>query len=136
MSKTEHDYANALRWIADGETVELLDGHSGWMVGDARTLLSIILKREAKPEDFRLKPRTISINGHEVPEPMRVKPAFGAKYYVPYLQVACENPFDELTWYAEDGDRFRLNLGICHATREAAEAHARALLSFTTTEQP
>ena len=82
----------------------------------------------------RLKPRTININGHEVPEPMRVASAFGTKYYVPYLQVACENPFDELTWYAEDGDRFRLNLGICHTTREAAEAHAKALLSFTTTE--
>jgi len=67
MSKTEHPYAQVLRWIADGETVECCYGEGG-VYGPCETegLLGNIARGAAvKPNFFRPKPRTININGHE-----------------------------------------------------------------------
>jgi hypothetical protein len=79
---------------------------------------------------YRRIPRMININGHEVPEPLRVKPNFGDLYYFPELSMpsdACEN----CDWEDDETDNERLIAGICHSTQEAAIAHAKALLSFT-----
>lgn len=79
--------------------------------------------------EYRRKPRTININGHEVPEPMREALAQGATYFVARtdklgaLVAATE-------WGGDDYDKTWLARGLCHSTREAAEWHARALLSF------
>ena len=79
--------------------------------------------------EYRRKPRTININGHEVPEPVREPPQIGRICCTPSLSHECEpNAF---MWSGSDRDLDRLILGIVHLTREAAEAHARALLSFT-----
>jgi hypothetical protein len=78
--------------------------------------------------DWKIKPRTININGYEVPEPMRVKPNSGDKFYAVYLSagtVECFTFDDSMTcnrWF---------NQGLAHKTREAAELHLEALLSFT-----
>lgn len=82
--------------------------------------------------EYRRKPRTIRIGDHDVPEPMRVAPEYGATYWV------AEPSVDEFVrpyrCYGDDTDRRHLSRGLCHATREAALRHARALLSFTTAE--
>lgn len=75
---------------------------------------------------YRRKPRTISINGHEVPEPLRVEPELRSTYWLTGLLGPVA-----VSWDGGDSDQDRLQRGILHATREAAEAHARALLSFT-----
>jgi hypothetical protein len=78
--------------------------------------------------DWKIKPRTININGYEVPEPMRVKPSLGDKFYTVYLSagtVECFTFDDSMTC-----NRW-LNQGLAHKTREAAELHLEALLSFT-----
>jgi len=78
--------------------------------------------------DWKIKPRTININGYEVPEPIRVKPRLGDKFYTVYLSagtVECFTFDDSMTcnrWF---------NQGLAHKTREAAELHLKALLSFT-----
>lgn len=78
---------------------------------------------------YRRKPRTININGHEVPEPMRKAPEVGTKYYLVACQimalVVCT------VWSGEKFDNLWLQRGLCHLTRESAEMHAKALLSFT-----
>ncbi len=80
--------------------------------------------------DYRRKPRTININGFEVPEPLREKPERQTSYWKPSFDDV-EQPWEQHTW-ADDGlDDAWLSLGICHMTREAAELHAKALLSFT-----
>ena len=78
---------------------------------------------------YRRKPRTITINGREVPEPMRDVPEFGQECYI----VAMENqpPFEWVTWDNGEFDRRWLSRGLVHSTKEAAIAHAEALLSFT-----
>lgn len=79
---------------------------------------------------FRRKPRLILINGHEVPEPLRVAPPVGAQVYI--VNLADMRGTDPLYWAGDGFDMRCLSRGIVHLTREAAQAHARALLSFTT----
>lgn len=80
--------------------------------------------------DYRRKPRTIHINGYEVPEPCRSPLQDGAIYFVARLSG---NP-TRWTWDSGGADKEWLKKGIVHLTREAAELHAKALLSFTRKE--
>lgn len=78
---------------------------------------------------YRRKPRTININGFEVPEPVRELLKDGAEYYIPSLKSSgghdCHN------WHGDDYDNLWLAKGLIHLTKEAAQTHAKALLSFT-----
>ena len=77
---------------------------------------------------FRRKPKTININGFEVPEPFRAPPETEQEYWlVDPANETCypyhwENTSCELLW---------LRAGLVHPTKEAAELHRKALLSFT-----
>jgi hypothetical protein len=78
--------------------------------------------------DWKIKPRTITINGYEVPEPMRVKPSLGDKFYITFLT----NNTIESYFFSDSSTENRwFKLGFLHKTREAAELHLEALLSFT-----
>jgi hypothetical protein len=83
--------------------------------------------------DYRRKARTININGFEVPEPVREPLGESdAYYYVSFESLFTDNGASESRWYEAAGvSRLRLDKGIIHLTREAAELHAKALLSFT-----
>ena len=134
MNKTEHPYAQVLRWIADGEAVEVCGSlPNDFQVFPAEEILRGIANG-VQPATYRLKPRTISINGHEVPEPMRVAPQIGSRFFLA-LTAQCILA-GEHTWQGSHASIEWLAKGLCHVTREAAEAHAKALLSFTTTEAP
>ena len=78
---------------------------------------------------YRRKPRTININGFEVPKPMREKPNMGSNYYT--ITLNQENVIRKEIWYDFTFDNIMLKNGLCHSTKEAAEIHAKALLSFT-----
>lgn len=82
---------------------------------------------------YRRKPRTININGIEVPEPMRNAPKHGSIYFFPRIELGDKYAF-ATQWSGDYIDEMRLKDGICHATSEAAELHAKALLSFTKKE--
>jgi len=77
--------------------------------------------------DYELIPKTININCHEVPEPMREKPDIGAKYW--YVDI--DGLYEWTTWQDDECDDNRFKNGVCHATKQAAIAHAKALFSFT-----
>lgn len=79
---------------------------------------------------YRRKPRTVHIGAFEVPAPLRAHPVKDTAYYVPCLTDrntlwACNE------WWDDSVDREYLRRGLVHLTKEAAEEHARALLSFT-----
>lgn len=78
---------------------------------------------------YRRKPRTITINGREVPEPMREAPDVGNLYYV--VIVSAESVVSNHKWQNDQFDKKWLSRGLIHSTKEAAIAHAEALLSFT-----
>lgn len=81
---------------------------------------------------YRRRPRAIKMlkvttnSGRvlEFPEPLRVAPAKGAKYFliVPGCVVSSQ-------WGDDTPDWERLNRLVCHLTRESAEKHAAALLA-------
>lgn len=80
--------------------------------------------------NYRRKPKTININGHEVPEPLRVEPAIGTPVYM----VFPNHPdfFIAEAWLgASFFNNQCLKRGFLHLTKEAAQVHAKALLSFT-----
>jgi len=80
--------------------------------------------------EYRRKPRTININGFEVPEPLRVAPEVGETYFSVAMRSASAY---EYMWLGDDTDLKEFKLGMVHKTREAAELHAKALLTYSTT---
>ncbi len=82
---------------------------------------------------YRRKPRTININGFEVPEPVRVDLEDEQDYFLPDLSATLRTA--QSRWGGDEMDAGWLKRGLIHLTREAAEAHARALLSFTSQEE-
>jgi len=79
---------------------------------------------------YRRKPRTININGFEVPEPVRQILPYESIYYVP--DIGHPEASLESMWQDDEIDIHRLDQGIVHLNNDAAIAHAKALTSFTT----
>lgn len=81
---------------------------------------------------YRRKPKTININGFEVPEPLRKAPVDGTKVYLVDLAILLESKIIGYVYQQSVvANRFFLEAGVLHLTKEAAELHAKALLSFT-----
>ncbi len=79
---------------------------------------------------YRKKPRTININGYEVPEPLRIAPSPDTTVYavgITHTKFIMEHTYDNARYWHKQ----LLNKGLLHLTKEAAELHAKALLSFT-----
>jgi hypothetical protein len=86
---------------------------------------------ETEPTKEEVKEGFININGHMVPEPER-EPLLGAEpYHVPSLSDYEDNYIDSTTWSSDEYDFTMLERGLIHTTKEAAQLHAKALLSFT-----
>ena len=76
---------------------------------------------------YRRKPKTIQINGHEVPEPHRTPLKDGEVYWVLSLFSGATS----LRWTDDDFDNSYLENGFVHLTEEAAKKHYEAIRSFT-----
>ena len=77
---------------------------------------------------YRRKPKTILINGFEVPEPVREPLEEGQEYWLVELSTVEKTP---VAWTMHTLDRQWLDAGLIHLTKEAAQTHIDALLSFT-----
>ena len=88
-----------------------LHGHPEW-VGD---------------NEYRRKPKTILINGHEVPEPHRTPLKDGEVYWT----ISIVGGVTSSIWRGDVIDFACLKNGFIHLTKEAAEKHFNALKSFT-----
>jgi hypothetical protein len=82
-----------------------------------------------KNAEYRRKPKTININGFEVPEPVREPLEAGQEYYAPCLDIG--SLYCNFTWNYDNYDFKLLERGIIHLDKESAIKHAKALLSFT-----
>ena len=83
---------------------------------------------------YRRKPKVISINGIDVPEPERGPLKYNQDYYIPVMG-GHPSKYAGFLWKGNSYDHIYLKRGIVHSTFEAAEIHARAILSFTETNQ-
>ena len=94
-----------------GDEYRNLFGHPGWAV----------------TRKYRRKPKTILINGHEVPEPCRTPLKDGEVYWT----ISIVGGSTSLLWADDYLDSSYLENGFIHLTKEAAEKHFNALKSFT-----
>jgi hypothetical protein len=94
-----------------------------WQLASSK---SCALTAAAAGYKIRLKPRTMNINGHDVPWPMTTALSSGESYYLPCI---IENTTKHL-WHNDNLDRQWLRAGIMHLTEPSAELHAKALRSF------
>lgn len=78
------------------------------------------------PHDLFLAVQTRSINGYEYPEPERFTPPFETLYWYP--AITQESKVYTACWNGGTTDTRLLKRGLVHLTREAAEAHARAII--------
>lgn len=85
------------------------------------------------PMDWRIKQKTININGFEVPEPVRFVIEVGTAYYIPIITTDIIMP-KCYYWCNNEQDNSYLVKGLVHLTPESALLHAKALLSFTQKE--
>lgn len=80
--------------------------------------------------NYRRKPRTIRIGEFDVPEPLREAPAMESTYWA--IDFFAKDSFVvDYQWDNDSTDQRMLRAGVCHATREAAELHAKALISLS-----
>lgn len=122
----EHPHAKILRAIADGKNVQSLNESGHW--ADA-SLYELAIWPKLK---YRVEPETITINGREVPEPVR-EPSPSAEYWCVDLHSTMFTHRHD--FYNDETLKYCLKLGLVHLTREAAIAHAEALLSFTRSDK-
>lgn len=78
--------------------------------------------------EYRLKPRYINIGEYQVPEPVRELPDNDDLLWIADIT---QPTAAQLMWTGHPSDILMLDRGILHLTKEAAEAHIAALLSFT-----
>lgn len=125
---TPHPQADILRAIADGKTVQMrstsaYEANEWWEPGD------ILRYINDGHHEFRIKPETININGHEVPAPVQEPLEKGQVYW---LVRCCSTVGSESqTWNGDPHDFLWLKNGLIHLHHKAADAHTEALLSFT-----
>lgn len=74
------------------------------------------------------KPRTININGYEVPEPVREPLECGQEYWLAEIPRSAPVAYQ---WCDDKYDYQWLAAGLIHLSEEAAQIHIDALLSFT-----
>lgn len=118
----KHPHAELIKQMVDDDSLRVTYG----IEDTTYEAMSVLVYPEY---DWRLvppKPKTITIvaNGKEyvLPEPMRVAPAMDVKYFVP--------DFTDVNYYIWRGYKSELcwlSVGICHATREAAQAWVDAM---------
>lgn len=129
---TEHRYAQILRAIADGKSVQFNVYPDKWQDLTESLAFLYIAQEDYTPERFRVRPETININGHEVPKPLDVMPEEGTEVSWPSFAPGDTGMSEgaEVGYYPEVLSEL-LRKGLLHLTQEAAEAHAKALVSFT-----
>ena len=80
----------------------------------------------------KLKPKTIMVNGFEVPEPLSLI-SKGETYSIPAIDS--EYLCSTTNWYDGPGDIMFMERGMCHSTPEAAIAHAKAMLGIAPSKE-
>ena len=79
-----------------------------------------------RPLALRRRPRTITIAGIGVPEPMREAPPVGTECW--RVDLRGEPLAMRIIWDDVGAEKLWLRRGLLHRTEEAAQQHARALI--------
>lgn len=77
---------------------------------------------------FMAPPPMRSIKGYEYPEPVREPLEIGQRYWIPLAEEDDLTYAEGYEWGDSEVDMVWLKRGLIQLTREAAEAHARAII--------
>jgi len=125
----QHPHAEALRAIADG--VPLSEFDCKCQSTEYVATLDKMSEQQwiYNPTRFEVtrKPQHIMVNGFKVPKPLNVM-SCGDYYFL--ADVTDEQLFVECKCRDDASDQSWIVRGICHATQEAAIAHAKAMLGI------
>ena len=125
MSMDEHTRA-CLQAILDGKQMQLLTS-GGWCDFDAITVLRRMGLGGRELNNVRIKPEPMcELAGVQYPMPMQEAPKVDTAYW---LAKSNGNGPDCEEWQGLEIERQWLAANICHATKEAAEAHSKAMLA-------
>ena len=112
-------YEVLTQWLAD-QTLSLQYADSAAANWYATNLIGV--NPISHPDlNWRIKPRMVKVGRHEWPMPLEVAPEKGAYFYIASGNVS------QSSWDDDATDHARLEIGILHLTKEAAQQHADAL---------
>ena len=118
---TPHKHAEVLRQIADGVPLsefEVSRNQVFWVALGEYQISSL----DAYDLYIRRKPQHIIVNGFKVPKPLDVVPI--GCVYTPSLMGGAS------LWLEPENKYLAVQRGIAHLTKEAATAHAKAMLGL------
>ncbi len=128
----EHPHAEVLRAIADGVPLSEFEyrhtswGDEDWQKDAKATILTFMLdERHSGNYVIRREPQHIMVNGFKVPKPLAPK-SLGTVYW-PYITY--ESLWDSALPTNSEA-MLAIQRGCAHATKEAAIAHAKAMLGI------
>lgn len=127
--KKEHKYAQAFRWMADGEDVQVSWGRAGgWLpMRECNEYVNDQIMRGDDGYVFRIKPKTIRIGDREIEAPVMSGPGV----FISETGVALDWLGDHRDHPAYEGMQRR---GRVFASIEAARAAQEAITALLTRE--
>ena len=128
----ELSFDDAITAIFDGKIVEVerddLSTHPVWV--PISGVITINELNQLKNNRFRQVIPTINIGGHIVPKPLTAPPEEGTEVYV--VTLLSDSLCFWVDWNGESCSHQKwLKLGMIHSTKEAAIAHAKALIAIS-----
>lgn len=115
----KHPKADLLIAIANGEQFQI-DKGDGWF--DIHPEIALIKLANGFPS-LRIKPKTININGIEVPAPVTEPLEIGQEYW-----TWSHDKVLQMRWNGDRADHRWLKRRAIHLTEEAAQAHLEAIV--------
>ena len=123
-----HPHAEVLRAIADGVPMSEFEITWGRKVCWCPIEDQPYFVFSDEGSEIRRKPQHIMVNGFKVPKPLNVMPKRDDDYYAPCFD---DNKFYEsYSWASDSVDDRLFARKVIHATKEAAIAHAKAMLGI------
>ena len=126
-----HPYSTILKAVAEGKTIQVLEANvdpdlpSVWIDITADDALADVSDESYAPEDMRVKPDTVVINGYDVLAPLREAPACGTEYY----HITRSKTSLKYVWHNSAMDYNFLDMGVVFLSKEDAAAFAKALFN-------
>lgn len=127
----EHKHAVVLRAVADGIPLREFEARmASWGAEYFVELDSWLAEVLLRPEswEIRRKQQVITVNGFKVPKPVDVTPEQDSEYFI--ADVTSGDFFEGFYWCGNPTEAMFLSRGLIHKTKEAAIAHAKAMLGI------
>ena len=126
-----HHYSIILKAVAEGKTIQSLEANVDPYIPDvwtditAEEALASVSAETYAPEDMRVKPDTVIINGHEVLAPLRSAPTCGTEYYY----ASRSKTALKYVWAGSAMDYNFLDMGVVFLSKEDSAAYVKALFN-------